>query len=382
MLATLQGLAARLVLGGATLGCFCLIAATFSVFRFTSRSVVQDSRKPPVTILKPLCGDEHGLAMNLRSFCTQDYGVYQIIFGVQSADDAALSVARALVNEFPAIDITIVVDRTRLYHNMKVANLQNMLAAAKYDYLVIADSDMRVRPDYLTQVTASLSDPSVGAVTCLYHGLSNGSFWSDMSCLHINCNFLPQAILGEALTIGNGCFGATIAIRREMLDQIGGFGAIGNVLADDHEVGRLVRQQGKRVILSPHIIDDLISEPNLRSLFKHETRWARTIHAVHRGGYGSSLLTHPVALAVIGILCSPWPDSAAFLLIGAVLTRLSTVLLTSWRLGSPMHYIWLLPLRDMLSFVVFLNGFLYGTVQWRSNKFRVARNGTITLMET
>jgi len=154
MFATLYMLATSLILCGAILGCFYLIAATYGVFRFTSHSVVTTPQSTPITILKPLCGDEHDLAINLRSFCMQNYAVYQIVFGIQNADDAALPIVNALIEEFPAIDITVVVDSTQLSQNMKVANLQNMLSAAKYDYLVLADSDMRVRPDYLTQVTA------------------------------------------------------------------------------------------------------------------------------------------------------------------------------------------------------------------------------------
>jgi len=197
--------------------------------------------------------------------------------------------------------------------------------------------------------------------------------------MRINYDFLPQAILGDMLKIGNGCFGATIAMRRDMLDQIGGFATIGDVLADDHKLGLTIRQHGKRVVLSRHVIDNIIGETNLSGLFKHETRWARTIHTVHQSGYIGSVLTHPLALAVMGAACCTLPYAAALVVVGTTFIRMLTVLLAIRMLGLPLRFLWLLPLRDMLSFAVFLNGFFYGTVKWRSSTFRIARNGKITL---
>ena len=378
MILTVFAFIGILSLAGSVLGCLYLLAATLSVDHFFSRDVPA-AQKVPVTILKPLCGDDHELYANLRTFCQQDYPTYQVVFGIQNSNDPALPIIKRIISEFPAIDIAVVLDSSRLSHNMKVANLQNMLSAAKYDYLVMADSDMRVRPDYLTVVTAPLADVSIGAVTCLYRGVSEGGFWSDAGCMHVNYDFLPQAMLGEFLGVGSGCFGATIAVRRETLEELGGLASIGNVLADDHALGLSIRKQGKKVVLSPYVIDNMIKEPNLPSLFAHETRWARTVRIVHFSGYIGSFLTHPIALALAGLVLSPWSHTACLVLTTAIFTRLLTSFIISRYLGLPTRLLWLLPLRDMLSFVIYLNGFFCRTVKWRSHTFRVASGGQITL---
>ena len=355
------------------LGGLYLITTVYTVMRFRARTVPA-AAAPPVTILKPLCGDEYGLADNLRSFCRQNYPTYQIVFGIQNPADPALSIAHKIAREFQQLDIA-----TRQSFNLKVANLQNMMVAAKYDYLVIADSDMRVQPDYLSNLMGELADPSVGAATCLYRGVSNGSIWSDLGTLQINYNFLPQAVLGDQLNMGNGCFGATIAIRRETLTAIGGLSAIGRVLADDHEIGLRIRRLGLKVAVSAHIIDNVISEPSLSGLFVHESRWARTINIVHKEGYIGSTLTHPLALAFIGFILNPLSHMAFLILVSVAFLRLLMVLCITRLLDLPFSLLWLVPLRDMLSFAIFLNGFFNHKVKWRNSTFHIGHDGHITL---
>lgn len=379
MLITFFDFLGVVLVGGAVLGCQYLLASAWSLWVFFRQKPQPATLQPPVTILKPLSGDEHDLASNLRSFCQQDYKHYQIVFGVQKTDDSALPIIRAIIAEFPHLDIQLVIDDTQQSENMKVANLQNMLPAAKHDYLVIADSDMRVRPDYLSDIVSPLLDEKVGVVTCLYRGVSRGNIWSDLGSMQLNYNFMPQAMLGEILKIGNGCFGATMALRRTVLESIGGLKAIGHVLADDHELGLLIRRKGLRVVVSSHIIDNVINEPNFLHLFRHESRWARTIFIAHAQGYMGSLITHPIAFALLTCLIGYMPDRSGFILLGVLAVRFLTALFINRILLLPLGGLWLLPLRDMLSFAVFLNGFFYRTVKWRDSTFHVAQNGHITL---
>src|SRR5262249_18272278 len=157
--------------------------------------------------------------------------------------------------------------------NPKVCNLQNMLPMARYDLLVVADSDIRVGRNYLAEVTAALRDPKVGLVTCLYRGLPTAGIWSKLSCLFVNHGFVPQALTAAALRIGGGCFGATIALRRQTLMAIGGFNAVGNNLADDYALGAAVRQLGLKVVLSSHLVDTVVAKSSFRVLWDQELRW-------------------------------------------------------------------------------------------------------------
>ncbi|MBX9659111.1 MAG: glycosyltransferase, partial [Nitrospiraceae bacterium] len=183
--------------------------------------------KQSVTILKPLYGDEPELFENLVSFCRQDYaGSVQIIFGVQRPDDSAIAIVRQLTSVMPDRDIVLVIDERQHGANRKVSNLINMAARARHEIIVLADSDMRVGPDYLDIVVSTLDRPGVGLVTCLYRGQAVAGFWSQVAVQAIDTHFLPNVLVGLSLGLAHPCFGSTIALRRQTLDAIGGFAAV------------------------------------------------------------------------------------------------------------------------------------------------------------
>lgn len=370
-------------LAASLIGCLYLFVAAAGVARFAARRAPRAWHQLPVTILKPLYGEDATLRENLRSFCRQDYPSFQIVFGVADAEDPAVPIVRALVEEFPQADLTLVIDPTQRGANLKVANLRNMLPAARYDLLVMADSDMRVAPDYLTAVTAPLVVPpsagsETGLVTCLYRGISAGGLCSDLAALHINHGFLPQAVLADSRGLGAGCFGATMALRRATLEAVGGFDALADTLADDYMLGQAVRRLGLGVALSPHLIDDIVAEPGFAALFRHELRWARTVRLAAPWGYLGSIVTYPVPLALIGWLLGARPVAAAILLL-ALFCRAWSARRLDHALGLRPASLWLLPLRDLLSFAVFAASFLGRSVAWRDRKFRVSPSGQLSI---
>lgn len=368
-----------LLMAVSALGCLYLAYACHAVRRFAARPRPHGSDRPPVSLLKPLHGQDRELAENLRSFCRQEYPGMQIVFGVQNADDAALPVVRRLAVEFPAIELVTVVEPGRRGGNRKVANLQNMLPMARHDFLVIADSDMRVAPDYLTAVTAPFSDPTIGLVTCLYRGISAGGIWSDLASLHVNHSFLPQAVVGAALGAGAGCFGATLALKRATLEKVGGFAVLAGELADDHALGAAVRRAGLSVELSPYLVDNVIAEPSLAAMFKHELRWARTIRLVAPLGFVGSILTYPLPLALLADALGLLPVTASALLGAAFICRCVTIRLNDRALHLPPTPLWRVPLRDLLSFGVFIASFFVRTVAWRGHHFRIGPDGQLIL---
>lgn len=360
-------------------GSLYLLCAGVAVRRFAARAQRAAAAAPPVSILKPLCGEDAELYENLDSFCRQEYPAWQVVFGVQDADDAAIAVVRRLMAAHPEADLALVVEPQRQGGNLKVANLQNMLPRARHDVIVIADSDMRVRPDYLAEVTAPLADQAIGLVTCLYRGVSAGGVWSQLACLNINHGFLPQAVVAAALGERNGCFGATIALRRDTLDAAGGFAAIAESLADDHALGAAVRRLGQRVVLSPHVVDNVVAEPNLAALFRHELRWSRTIRAIAPAGFMGSILTQPMALALLMVGLDVMPLLALAMLALALGCRALMVRMVDRALRLPRTPLWLMPARDLLSFAVFIASFLSRTVAWRDRTFRIGRDGQLIL---
>ena len=356
-----------------------LIGSAIVAICFARRSLPAPPEHPPVTILKPLHGAEPGLYENLRSFVEQDYPTVQLVLGVNDREDTALPVAEALIRNLPAAEIVLVLDPPVKGSNLKVANLENMITAARHDTIVIADSDMRVDPHYLAAVTAPLHDPLVGLVTCLYEGVSTGGVWSELGALHINFGFLPSALVADALGIGHGCFGATIVVLRDTLERIGGFAKLRDELADDRRIGDLVRARSLAVVLSRYIVEARVSEPSLASLWRHELRWARTVRAVAPAGFAGSVLAHPVAFAALGAAASRFALTSILLLVISCLLRWGTAAVIAGALGFAAARLWLLPARDLLSFAVFIASFLGRRVAWRDQVFHVDASGRMTI---
>jgi ceramide glucosyltransferase len=224
-----------------------------------------------------------------------------------------------------------------------------------------------------------LAMPDAGLVTCLYRGVPAGSdLWSRLACLHVNHGFLPAAAVGEVLRAGGGAFGATLALSRDTLDAIGGLEAIADQLADDHALGAAVRRTGRPIVLAPILADNVMLEPSFGALFRHELRWARTVRLVAPAGYAGSAITHPLALAVVALLLHPvlW---SVYGLVAAFVVRTATVWLGDRVLGLPPTPIYLIPLRDGLSFAVFVASFFARTVAWRDRRYQVDRSGRLTL---
>ncbi len=337
---------------------------------------------PPVTVLKPLCGAEPDLAANLRSFVDQAYPALQVVFGVQSADDPAIAMVRALIRERPEADLALVIDETPHGANGKAANLINMLPAARHDILVIADSDMRVRPDYLHRVTAALlRNDDIGLVTCLYSARPGGGVAARLGAAGINYGFLPLALVGWLFGVGDGSFGATLALRRRDLEAIGGFERLADVLADDYELGVAVRALGRRIALPPYLIETAAQERDLAALWRHELRWARTLRLLAPAGYVASQIAQATAFALIGALIGlalgpgAWFGATAFGI--AVLARLVLVRSADRILGAPPLALWLLPIRDILSAAIAIAAFCGRRVAWRGKSFHIDRQGRL-----
>jgi len=333
-------------------------------------------RSPPVTILKPLCGAEPDTYECLRSFCDQTYPDFEIVFGVSSESDPAVAIVRRLQREFPRRDLKLAIDRRRHGTSLKVSNLINMMPLARHEFLVLADSDVRVSPDYVARVVAPLLDGDVGIVTCCYRGDARRGVWSILGCLFINEWFMPSvrvAALGGSRAFA---FGATIAIRREVLSSIGGFSAIANQLADDYRLGELTRALGLRTVLSDVVVDICVSEQGFSHLMQHELRWLRTIRALRPWGYGFSFVTFGVPVAVLGVLVAGCTAPAIAMLGAAIFARV----VLHWRTrqpGAAATQLLLLAVRDVLTLTLWSWSFFTRRVRWRNDDYLVARDGSV-----
>ncbi len=345
----------------------------WAVRRYSRRGAATGASQPPITILKPLHGDEPLLEEALASFCAQDYPQFQIVFGLQDPADPALHVIRRLNARFPHVDIDVVIDPAQHGVNRKISNLINMYPRAKHDLLVMADSDIHAPPDYLAKLAAEIDHPGVGLVTTLYAGLrSSGTIAARLGAGQINHSFLPGALLARSLG-REDCLGATMALRRQTLESVGGLHALVHHVADDAVLGRLVVARGESVALAKTLPETTVPEMRVSHLFAHELRWARTIQSLAPVGFGLSSLQYPLFWAGLALVLSgfePW----ALLLFGATwLTRAAAMLAIDADLGlSTAVPVWLLPFRDLLSVTVILASYGGSQVAWRGHILHIS----------
>lgn len=381
MVAIIAALTSVTCYAAAALGsCYALFAAV-AAWRFAGKTFaapcdVLPADLPPVTILKPLHGAEPDLYAQLAGFCRQDYPrPVQIVFGVADAADPAIPTVRQLIADFPDRDLALVVNARRHCANAKVSNLINMQSAVRHELLIVSDSDIVVAPDYLRHVVGTLDRPGVGLVTCLYRGAGSG-LWSQLAAMAIDYHFLPNVLAGLRLGMATPCFGSTIALRKATLAAIGGFEAVADQLADDYALGALVRHAGFAVAIPHHTVTHACVERTAGELIRHELRWARTIRSVDPFGFAGLAITHAVPLALLGLLfggISP----AALTVVVALACRFALALELDSAFALRGRRLWLLPLRDLLSFAIFLASFFGRDIEWRGQRYDVRPDKTL-----
>ena len=366
---------AALALGGAVY----TVLATVCAGRYAPKSEPAAAALPAMTVLKPLHGAEPHLEDNLATFFTQDYKEpFQLVFGIQDEADPAIAVVERLRARYPAVSAALVVDGRRHGSNAKISNLINMETAARHDVLILSDSDIAVPSDYLGRVAAALEPDRVGAVTLLYTGWAGAGLGSRFCAMGIDYQFLPNAVTSVVLNLAEPCFGSTIALKRAVLDEIGGLRAFANFLADDYEIGRAVRAKGYHIAIPRLAVRHACNEQDLREWLAHELRWARTLRVVAPAGHTCSIVTHVIPLALLGTILTGF----ALFAIACLITTLAARAVLKWRIdrlygcdGGPL---WLLPVRDVLSFGIFLMSLFGGSVEWRGNRMRVEQNGVLS----
>ncbi len=338
-------------------------------------------KRPPVTILKPLCGAEPETYRCLRSFCDQQYPQFQIVFGVADAADPAVAIVKRLQREYPHLSLQLSIDRRQHGSNCKVSNLMNMMPLVRHDTLVLADSDIYVSQHYLTKVVSPLLDGSVGIVTCTYRGCPRAGFWALLGSLFINDWFVPSVRVAAFSGSRSFAFGATIAMRRDVLSSIGGFKSIVNQLADDYRLGELTRRAGLRTVLSDMVVETIVSETTFSQLVRHELRWLRTIRAVNPLGFGFSFLTFSLPIAALGSVMAQGSRVTIGMLAMTAVVR-GLLHLKTRRPGALRSEVILLPLRDLLSLGLWGWSFVTRRVRWRDSHFAVDHDGTARLLES
>src|SRR5579872_1672554 len=356
---------------------FCLIAAIS--FR---RQVHGEHRgfAPPVSILKPVKGVDPEIYEAFRSHCQQNYAAeYELIFGVSSLTDAAVPMVDRLKAEFPKHKIRLVLCPHNLGTNGKVSNLVQMAKGARYDHLLVNDSDIRVDEHYLSNIMAEFEHPEserkVGMVTCLYRGIATGTLGSKLEALGISTEFFAGVLCARAMEGGlHFALGSTLACTREALEKIGGYEALLDLLADDYELGARIDKAGYAVMLAPEVVETMLPAYSFTGFLQHQLRWSRTVRDSRRWGHVGLIFTYPLPWALLTVLFS-WGLAGAWLLLAATMLFrfLLAVTVGSYVLRDRqvIRNIFLLPLRDMVALGIWIASFFGNTITWRGEVFRL-----------
>ncbi len=330
---------------------------------------------PPVSILKPLRGTDPEMYESFRSHGLQDYPQYEIIFGVSDAGDPAIEFVERLKAEFPRIPIRLVLCLKNLGANTKVSNLAQMMPEARYEHVVVNDSDIRVQSNYLREVVAPLADPKVGLVTCLYRGVASLSLGARLESLSISTDFSAGVLAARQLEGGiHFGLGSTLAFRRRDLGASGGFEAFVDYLADDYEMGRRIAERGMEVHLSDVVVDTFLPAYTLRQFVDHQLRWGRAVRDSRRWGYLGLVVTFGVPWASGAVLLTRGAPGAWALLAVALGLRMAAALSVGWsvlRDRQVFSLLPLLPLRDFVALLVWFLSLLGNKVFWRGEAFRL-----------
>ena len=344
--------------------------------RYLAQHVPSAERTEGISVLKPLFGVDQGLAENLRSFFEQDHPEFEILFGVRDASDPAVAVVEKLQREFPDRGARIIVTGEPPYANAKVHSLEQMAAEAKYDLLVMSDSDIRVGRSFLRSVAAEFSDPEVALATCPYRAVAGASFWSRLEAEGMNTEFLGGLLVAGMIEGVKFAVGPTIVARPQALAAIGGFSKLKDYLAEDYVMGRIAAQAGLGVILSRNIVQHHIGSETLRANAGHRLRWVRSTRRSRRWGYFGQLATYslPLGLLVLALRPNWWP-----LAVLAVVLRSAAAWATcSWILGVKPRW-HLLVVQDFVSFFFWLAGFFGKTIVWRGRRYFLYPDGRFEL---
>lgn len=360
----------------ASLGYYAV--ALWSGWAFLRRQQVAAGKQsssftPPVSILKPLKGTDPGMYESFRSQCLQEYPEYEILFGVSEPDDPAIALVERLKMEFPKCAIRVVHCSRILGTNVKVSNLAQMVPEARYEYLIVNDSDIRVENDYLRKVIAPLEGPDVGLVTCLYRGAASATLGSRLEALGISSDFIPGVLTAWKLESGiHFGLGSTLAFRKTNLRTMGGFEALLDYLADDYQLGKRMADQGLRIVLSQSIVETHLPTYSMAGYLRHQLRWARTVRDSRRWGYVGTGITFGLTWSVALLLFSGGANWAWGVFAAVLYARIAVAIQMGSRIlqdSSLYRRLGLLPLRDGLGLGVWFVSFFGHTISWRGTKF-------------
>jgi ceramide glucosyltransferase len=367
--------ALAVLLTGSLVYCVLVVVATR---RFLSSTLPDPGNLPPVSLLKPLCGHDDGLEENLRSFMAQDYPEYEVLFGVHRQDDPAVAVAGKIIAEFKGkISARLIVTGESPIPNAKAFSLTRMVREARYDVLVMTDSDVRVTPSLLSHLAQEFQNERIGLISCPYRAVPGKSLWSRLEAIGMNTELLGGVLVARMIEGMRFALGCTVAVRRSVLEDMGGFGYLQEFLAEDFVIGQRAAELGHGVLLSSYVIEHRIGSQSMMRNLGHRMRWARSTRRSRPAGYWGQIFTYPLPLALL--LWASYPTVWPAVLFTFALRTCAALATARYVVHDPVtqKQWWLLPVQDVMGFFIWISGFVGDKIVWRDRKCTVLRDGRL-----
>jgi len=350
-------------------------------------SAALPSQLPPVTILKPVHGAEEQLAANLESFFRQDYPGYEVIFGVREAGDPAARVAEQVRARYPNIPSRIIVSGPPGWPNAKVFSLDKMIAVSANEFFIISDSDVGVAPDFLRQTIPPLLDSKTGLVTCMYRGIPAADFWSRLEALGLSVEMSSGVIVADMMEGMRFALGPAMAVRRDAIESIGGIAAVADYYSDDFELGNRIWAKGFKVILSHHIVQNVLTSRSPLRTLGDQLRWMKSTRYSRPAGHAGTGLTYAMPYGILGLIsCAAlgqWGLGVGLFAL-AFLNRMIQSLVVGWSVARDRRAVWscwLYPARDLFGFVAWMLSYASRSFYWRGEMYRFGRGGKIEALQ-
>ena len=385
-LIALGGLA---MLGVTTSAVYSLMVAV-AVVQFRRRAAGEKKRavihdfQPPVSVLKPVHGDEPDLERNLASFFEQDYPHYEILFCARHSEDAGLEAARRVAARFPQVKSRMIVCGEPPWPNARTFSLEVMRQEALYPILVTSDSDVHVEPDYLASVVGPLSDPKVGMVTCLFRGVALRGLWAQLEALGMSVEMTSGVLVANMLEGMKFALGPSMTIRQSTVEKIGGFQKVAEYYADDFVLGNWTAKAGETVVLSSHIIEHHVLNARFKSTMAHQQDWATSTRFSRPWGHLGEVLTYAVPYGLLGLAAL---SAGGYLALGlgllalTVVVRILLCLLVAGAVvddKASMRKAWLYPVRDLMGFCFWIRSYLGSShLRYRGDPYELLPQGKL-----
>jgi len=367
-------------LGGSVYALLCILAVIRFRMQAAGRHEFAAEFRPPVTVLKPVHGLEKNQRENLRSTCIQDYPEFQVVFSVQSAEDAAIPLLHEIQKEFGDRRVTVAIENCRAGTNGKINNMIGGLRHARYDVLVISDSDVRLRPDYLKTIVAPLSHSGVGCACTLYKAACAETWFEKMELLTLNADFMANVLFAHISGASKFCLGASVPLHRSTLAQVGGLEALSDYLVEDYEMGRRIWELGKKIAVLPYFVDTIVDLKTPAQWWEHQIYWDQNTRAARPVAFFATALIRSIPFALLYSAVRGWDATGLWVMAGALGIRLaSAAVILGWGLRDRegLRSLGLLIIRDISSLVTWLLAFTKHTTIWRGTSFVLTRDGRL-----